>query len=161
SGSNNVSVLVNTTLPGASSPGFASHVDFSTGTGPDAVAIGDLNNDGKADMAVANGSAGTISVLLSTTVPGAATPTFGGKQDFAAGTLPSALALGDVNGDGRLDVAVANANDNTVSVLLNTIAPGATTASFGAKQDFQTGTKPQSILFKDLNGDGKADLVVA
>jgi hypothetical protein len=160
-GSDNVSVLLNTTAPGATTPTFAGHVDFATGMKPYAVAIADLNGDGKADLAVANGGSNSVSLLLNTTATGAIAPSFAAKQDFTTGTKPVAVALGDLNGDGKPDLVVANAGDNTASVLLNTTTPGSATFSFTAKQDFQTGTSPQFVAIKDLNGDGKPDLVVA
>ena len=53
--------------------------------------------------------------------------------------------MGDLNGDGGLDLAVANQGSTTVSVLLNTTAPGAATPSFAPKQDFATGAGPFSV----------------
>jgi hypothetical protein len=156
-----VSVLLNTTAPGAATPSFAAKQDFVTGTAPASVTMGDLNGDGKLDLAVANFNSDTVSVLLNTTTPGAATPSFAAKQDFAMGASPASVTLGDLNGDGKLDLAVANEDSNTVSVLLNTTAPGAATPSFAAKQDFATGAKPLSVTLGDLNGDGKPDLAVA
>jgi len=44
--------------------------------------------------------------------------TFGAKSDYGAGSFPYSLAIGDLNGDGKPDLAVANAGDTTVSVLL-------------------------------------------
>jgi hypothetical protein len=161
SASGNVSVLLNTTSPGASTPTFSGDVEFTTGTSPAGVAIGDLNGDGKADLVVANAGSNTVSVLLNTTAPGALLPSFAVKQDFTTGAKPVSVAIGDLNGDGSRDLVVANASANTVSVLLNTTSPGATTVSFAAKQDFATGAGPQSVAIKDLNGDGKLDLIVA
>ena len=155
-----MSVLLNTTAPGAATPSFAAQQDFATGFGPKSVAAGDVNGDGKLDLVVANFSANTVSVLLNTTAPGAATPSFAAKQDFATGTNPYSVTVGDLNGDGKLDLVVAN-GANTVSVLLNTTTPGATTPSFAAKQDFATGSVPTVVTAGDLNGDGKPDLVVA
>jgi hypothetical protein len=63
--------------------------------------------------------------------------------------------VGDVNGDGLADLAVANYGDATVSVLLGTGG-----GSFGAKTDFATANWPNSVAFADLNGDGKPDLAV-
>src|SRR5262249_40680782 len=64
-----------------------------------------------------------VSVLLNTTAPGATTPTFAARQTFATGSSPWSVALGDLNGDYRPDLAVANNGPNTVSVLLNTLTP--------------------------------------
>jgi ankyrin repeat protein len=161
SGSATVSVLLNTTATGAATPSFAAKRDFATGEVPASVTVGDLNGDGKLDLAVANFNSATVSVLLNTTDPGAATPSFAAKQDFAMGASPASVTGGDLNGDGLLDLAVANEDSNTVSVLLNTTAPGAATPSFAAKQDFATGAKPLSVTLGDLNGDGKPDLAVA
>ncbi len=144
---------------------FASQSTLGTGTGPNSVAVGDVNGDGKPDLVVAklgnNQVAGTVSVLLNTTTPGAATPSFATQQAFATGSLPFFVAVGDVNGDGKPDLLVANENDNTVSVLLNTTTPGATTASFATQQTFATGVGPRSVALGDVNGDGKPDLVTA
>src|SRR5207249_4680848 len=137
---------------------FAAKQDFATGTIPASVTMGDLNGDGKLDLATANAISNTVSVLLNTTAPGAAIPSFAAKQDFATGTNPLSVTVGDLNLDGKLDLAVANVNSNTVSVLLNTTAPGAAIPSFAAKQDFATGAAPISVTVSDVNLDGKLDL---
>jgi predicted nucleotidyltransferase len=157
----NLSVLLNTTAPGATTPSFAPKQDFATGPFPVSVTAGDLNGDGRLDLAVASQGSNNASVLLNTTAPGAATPSFAAKQDFATGSLPIPVALGDVNGDGKLDLVVPNNSSNNVSVLLNTTVPGAATLNFTARQDFATGVAPRSITLGDLNGDGKPDLAVA
>src|SRR5437773_211905 len=143
--SNTVSVLLNTTASGAAIPSFAAKQDFATGTTPVSVTRAEENLEGKLDLAAANANSNTVSVLLNTTAPGAATPSFAAKQDFPTGTTPRSVTVGDMNLDGKLDLAAANVNSNTVSVLLNTTAPGAATPSFAAKQDFPTGTTPVSV----------------
>ena len=70
------------------------------------------------------------------------------------------MAVGDLNGDGKPDVVVDNAGSYSESVLLNTTAPGTTTASFAAQQTFATGRYPTHVALADVNGDGKPDLVV-
>src|SRR5439155_1133179 len=119
----------------ASAQGFGAKTDFTTGNNPYSVAIGDLNGDGKPDLAVANYNSSTVSVLL-----GTGGGSFGPKTDFATGSNPFSVAIGDLNGDGRPDLAVANINAQTVSVLL-----GIGGGSFGPKTDFATGTSPNSV----------------
>jgi hypothetical protein len=155
-----VSVLLNTTVPGATTPSFAAQQTFATGANPFSVIAADVNGDGMPDLIVANFNASTVSVLLNTTVPGAATPSFSAQQPSATGSLPRSVTAADVNGDGMPDLIVANYNANTVSVLLNTTAPGAATPSFAAQQTFATGTNPNSVTAADVNGDGKPDLIV-
>ena len=66
------------------------------------------------------------------------------------------MAIADLNGDGRPDMAVANSGSNTVSVLL-----GNRDGTFGTRTDFTAGVGPSSVAIADLNGDGRSDLAVA
>ncbi len=118
--SNTASVLLNTTTTGAITPSFAGQVSFATGNYPNSVTLADVNGDGKPDVIVADVNSGAVSVLLNATTPGAAAPDFVGKVDFQAGNEPFAVAAADLNGDGRLDVAVAGISSPPVNVLLNT-----------------------------------------
>jgi hypothetical protein len=159
--SNSVAVLLNGTVPGAAVVRFDDVHEFPTGVRPTSVAVGDVDRDGKLDLAVANLVSNTVSVLLNTTAPGATTSSFSGKQDFATNFIPTSITVGELNGDGMLDLAVANSNSDNVSVLLNTAVPGSGAPSFAIKQDFDTGNRPVSVIKGDLNGDGKLDLAVA
>jgi hypothetical protein len=138
-------------LLGNSIGGFGAKTDFGTGTNPASVAIGDLNADGKPDLAVANWGSNTVSVLL-----GNGNGTFGANTEFGTGTNPYSVAIGDLNADGKPDLAVPNLRSYTVSVLL-----GNGNGTFGANTEFGTGTNPFSVAIGDLNGDGKPDLAVA
>ncbi len=160
-GSSRVSVLLNATAPGSLTPSFLPRTDFGTGSAPDSVAVGDLNGDGMPDLAVTNFFSNSVSVLLNTTAAGASTLSFSAKQDFTTGLYPDSVAMGDFNGDGVLDMVIANSSSNSVSLLQNTTGPGAVNPSFAAKQDFATGTEPVSVALADYNGDGMIDLAVA
>jgi hypothetical protein len=155
-----VGVLLNTTPQGATTPTFAAQQTFAVGNDPHAVAVGDVNGDGKPDLVVANTQDGTVSVLLNLTPKGASTVTFTG-QTFTVGHGPQSVVLTDVNGDNLPDVITANFNDNTVSVLLNTTPQDATVAFFSGQQTFPVGKQPFAVAVGDVNGDGKPDIVTA
>jgi hypothetical protein len=158
---NTVSVLRNTTSGGASTPSFAPQQTFAVGVEPFSIAVGDIDGDGKPDLAVANNQSGTVSVLRNTTAAGATFLSFAPQQTFAVGVEPVSIAVGDIDGDGKLDLAVANSKSANVSVLRNTTAAGASAFSFAAQQTFAAGVLPWSITVGDFNGDGKPDLAVA
>lgn len=79
-----------------------------------------------------------------------------GPRPWPVGPSPTSVATADLNGDGKLDLAVTNLGNATVSVLLNQ-----GNSSFAAKVDYAVGTFPRSVAAADFNGDGKPDLVVA
>ena len=156
-------LLANTTAArGADTPTFSPFVAFPTGYSNRSVAFGDLNGDGRPDLVVTNYYDSNLSVLLNTTAPGATTPSFADQVAFATGVKPYAVAIGDLNGDGKPDLAVANYHSDFLSILLNQTAPGAATPSFADQQQIAIGHKgPLSIVISDVNGDGKPDLTTA
>jgi hypothetical protein len=135
---------------------FDTKVEFSTGTGPQGIMIGDIDSDGLPDLAIT--SKGTsIRVLRNTSTSG--TLNFVNSGDFTiGGTEPTDLALGDLDGDGKLDIATINFYGENVSVLLNTSTNG--TVSFADHIDFAIGRRAKKIAIGDLNGDAKLDVVV-
>src|SRR5437879_9667242 len=140
---------------------FLSAVEYGSGSYPFFVAVGDFNGDGKSDFAVANRGQtdittfaftnGSISVLL-----GKGDGTFQAAVHYGAGADPQSIAVGDFNGDGRPDLAVANNGSTNVSVLLGN-GDGTFENAFG----YGAGTGPGSVAVGDFNGDGKPDLAVA
>src|SRR5260370_174283 len=82
----------------------------------------------------------------------ATTASFASQQPFAIGFFPTSVTAADLNGDGKPDLIVTQAGGgNNVSVLLNTTAPGAATASFAGTQTFAAGNGPYSVKVADLN----------
>lgn len=91
-----------------------------------------------------------------TTTRTAFTPvTFATKQNFAVGTKPQSVSVGDFfNNDGKLDVVTANSDSNSISVLT-----GDGKGNFGTQTTFAVGNYPTSVSVKDLNGDGNTDVI--
>jgi hypothetical protein len=150
-GANAVSVLL-----GTGSGGFGTRTDFATGVSPVSVAVGDFDRDGMPDLATANAGVNSASVLRGTGT--ASTGSFLERTELPAGTSAFAfsVAADDFNGDGTLDVAVADAGTDSVSIFMGDGAGG-----FGAKTDYATGMSPYSVAIGDVDGDGKPDLAVA
>ncbi len=157
--SHTVSVFRNTSTVGSIS--YDTRVDYSTGSAsyPQSVSIGDLDGDGRADLAVANSDNHTVSIFRNIS-PGAGTISYDTKVDYSTGANPKSVSIGDLDGDGKAELAVANSTDATVSVLRNT-STGAGTISYAAKVDFAAGSTSRSVSISDMDGDGRADLAVA
>jgi FG-GAP-like repeat len=138
--------------------------NFGSPSSPDAIAVADINGDGKPDLIAASSAEGAVFVRLGTTQPGADAPTFAAPQMFAT-EPPSPFNQGsgsavaaDINGDGNVDLIIGNGSGPSIAVLLNTTPPGATTASFAAPQFFAVAGAVAGAA--DVNGDGKPDLLL-
>ncbi len=124
----------------------------ATGVAPYAIASGDFNLDGIPDLAVANATSNTVTILLGkgdgTFSAAAASP--------STGSNPFSMTVADFNGDGKPDLAVANLYGSTLTILL-----GNGDGTFTQSASPSTGTYPISVAAGDFNGDGIPDLAAA
>jgi hypothetical protein len=129
---------------------FGPATTYAVGSGPDAIAVGDVNGDGKPDIVTANAGSNTVSVLL-----GNGDGTLQAARNYAVGSQPVSVAIG--NFDGHLDIVTANAGDFSVSLL-----PGNGDGTFSAARPIASYNQPvSSVAVGDFNADGKLDLAVA
>src|SRR5437588_7837407 len=136
------------------SPFRAIHLPVATH--PTMVTIADVNHDGNLDMLAANGGSGNVSVYLGDW-KGGFSQAIG--SPFAAGQNCADIATGDFNGDGNLDVAIANHAVKLVTVLLGN-GKGQFSFAPGAPFSVESNPHPHGIAVADFNGDKKPDIAI-
>ncbi|HEX4824152.1 MAG TPA: FG-GAP-like repeat-containing protein [Candidatus Polarisedimenticolaceae bacterium] len=125
------------------------------GIGLTSIAAGDLNGDGFVDLAVTGGGSNDVTILLGDGTGGLHAMT---GSPFRVGRAPSGVALGDFDGDGALDLAVANRDSSDVSILLNRGSSGFFPAP---GSPIALDESPLSIAAADFSRDGRPDLAIA
>ena len=157
-----VSVLLGNGTPGL----FSSASTFAAGDYPTSVATGDVNGDGRGDLIVTNEKGDSVSVLLGDGTGGSFAPA---GAALVVGNGPQSVATADVDGDGRVDLLVANFWSSDVTVL-SAQRPVASTVSYAPAPaiplttpsvDQPVPTSAQFVASGDVNGDGHVDLVTA
>ena len=142
---------------------FDAGVDFTSGTLPYGASIGDIDGDGKPDIVVTNSSSNTISVYRNTSTTGSiSSGSFAAKVDFTTDSQPEGVAIGDLDGDGKLDIVVTHASSSTVSVFRNTSTSGTiNTSSLAAKVDLSLAAFASGVVIADMDQDGQPDIIVS
>jgi hypothetical protein len=148
---NNVTVLLN---DGNADFSEAAGSPFPVGILPQAITTGDLDGDGDLDLMVTDTSGPSLTVLLND-----------GNADFSeapgspvvVGLGPLSITASNLDGDGDLDIAVANFFDNNITVLLND-GTGGFSEALGSP--VAVGSEPDSLTAGDLDGDEDLDLTM-
>jgi hypothetical protein len=119
--------------------------------GPEGIVLADFDNDGKADVAIANAGSNNVAVLINQ-----GGGTLGTPMLYPVGQKPAVIIAEDLNGDNNLDLVVANEDSGNISVLL-----GAGGGMFRDAVSYPTGRGARSLVAKDFNNDRIPDLAVA
>jgi len=165
-GGGTVSVRLNNGQGDFAAPPTGSEVPLFQGV--DEAVVGDIDGDGDLDLLAVNfggptSTGTTVSVRLNDGSGAFATPAVGAEVPVGDG--PRSLALGDVDGDGDLDLVVANTGlrtpGNTVSIRLNS---GLNSGNFIAPTtgaEFAVGSVPHGVVLADVDNDGDLDALTA
>ena len=155
-----LSVIQNNSLPGSlSAASFLPRIDLLCASSPFFAALADLDSDGRLDLVVAALDGRAVCIFRNLSTGGLlSTNSFSARVDLPTGGPCLQVAVGDLDGDGRLDIVAAR-TDGYVSLFRNLGNGGEiTTNTFAARVDWPIA--PNSIAVGDVDGDGRLDLVV-
>ena len=173
-GNSTLSVFRNAgTTTGFYSSSFVAQSTISSNTNLQGVVLADLDGDGKPDMVTTHGNlaggggggATQFFVYQNGSSTGGSIGFFTGTG-FTAGTNPASAVAADIDGDGKLDLVVANfgnrlTNTGSIMVFRNT-STGAGSFSFATPTAYTTNiNSPYDVKVADFDGDGKLDIVAA
>lgn len=145
----------NTSTPGSIS--FVQSNVVSLPSSPSSIIFVDLDGDGLLDVATASSGAALVSVLKNQSSGGALS--FAARTDWSTIASPSALAAGDLTGDGLPDLAVASSSNAVVAIQTNVSSSSAIVLS--APATFATTSSSMGVAVGDVTGNGIPDIIVA
>jgi CSLREA domain-containing protein len=155
--SNNVSIRLGNGSGGFAPPIAPATPEVAVGSSPSSVAIGDFNGDGMQDFATANEFSHNVSIRLGNGSGGFAPPIAPATPEVTVGTFPISVAIGDFNGDGIQDFAVANEGSSNVSIRFGNGSGGFAPPIAPATPEVTVGANLFSVAIGDFNGDGIQD----
>jgi hypothetical protein len=160
--SGRVAILRGNGSAGVGDGTFLAPVTYGTGQSPPfGIVQADFDEDGIIDLATANHNLDPIWVLRGLGTGGVGDGTFDPVVSYAAGNAARALATGDWNEDGIVDLITTNENVDSLTILMGAGAGGVGNGTFGNPIRVRVGDKPIDVASADLNGDGHLDIGVA
>lgn len=158
-----VTVLRNTSSPGSlTGDAFEPGINLVAGNGGVwFIGLEDLDDDGKPEMIASSGGDGHISIFKNKSEVGSlAAESFEPKVDIATGPYPAIVAIEDLDGDNKPDIAVGNQGGDFISLFRNTSTPGIINGSSFEISGSLPNAHPWNTTAGDLDGDGKPELIV-
>ena len=146
--------ILSTTVSAQTPLSFERRTDVTVTDAPRAIAVADVTGDGWRDIILAGTGRGSVTVIPSHGVEdGDAGQRYRPARDYVLGGGPFDVAVGDLNRDGRLDIAVANADSDTIDLLFNQGA-----GNFATPVTLPFPGNPRGIALGDFNRDGTLDI---
>jgi Metallo-peptidase family M12/FG-GAP-like repeat len=161
-GGDNVSILLGNGAGGVGDGTFAAPVNVTVpaGTQPSSIAVGDFNEDGISDLALAGWSAATVQILTGQGAAGVGNGSFVPGPTYFTDNFPLSVVTADLNEDGVLDLVVENQSGST-SVLIGHGTAGVGDGTFADQVSYSSGASARSLVLDDFNEDGITDLAVS
>ena len=136
---------------------FSPKIDLPVGQATFDLHAADFDGDGQLDLMAVNYSESTVSIFRNISTNGVIA--FAPKIDFAVSAGPHNSTVGDIDGDGKLDLIVTGWSQGKICILRNVSGPEG--INFAPAVEFATLAEPHGVGVQDLDGDGKPDVVVA
>lgn len=133
--------------------------EVTLGLSPGPVLLEDLSGDGRPELLIADPTSQRLGILDGQALP---TPAlFASGTSYRLGVLPSALGIGDVDGDGIKDLVIAGRGSREIHLLLGGSAADGEERMPRSAARFEVGSDPSALVLSDLNHDGRLDVIVA